>query len=67
MDMEEQQQASNAKKEQAARQRASRFSEEQIIAILKEAQAGTAKTVCAKHDISEEIFVAWKKKYGHLA
>jgi len=55
------------KKQQAARQRASKFSEEQIIAILKEAQSKTIKTVCVKHDISEEIFDVWKKKYGHLA
>jgi hypothetical protein len=53
------------KKEQIERQRASKFSEEQIIAILKEAQVGTAEAVCAKHGISEKILETWKKRYGH--
>ena len=47
--------------------RPSRFSEEQIIAILKEQEAG-AKTaeVCRKHGISDATFYKWKAKYGGL-
>jgi putative transposase len=45
----------------------SRFSEEQIIAILKEQEAG-AKTadVCRRHGISDASFYKWKAKYGGL-
>ena len=44
-----------------------RFSEEQIIAILREHEAG-AKTadVCRKHGISSATFYKWKAKYGGL-
>ncbi len=47
--------------------RRSRFSEEQIIAILKEQEAG-AKTVdvCRKHGISDATFYKWKSKYGGM-
>lgn len=45
----------------------SRFSEEQIIAILREAEAGaTAKEVCRRHGVSEQWFYRWKAKYGGL-
>jgi putative transposase len=45
----------------------SRFSEEQIIAILREQEAG-AKTieVCRKHGISDATFNKWKAKYGGM-
>jgi putative transposase len=45
----------------------SRFSEDQIIGILKEQEAG-AKTadVCRRHGISEQTFYRWKAKYGGL-
>ena len=43
------------------------FSEEQIIGILKEAQAGaTGKEVCRRHGISENTFYKWKAKYGGM-
>jgi putative transposase len=44
-----------------------RHTEEQIIAILREHEAG-AKTadVCRKHGISEATFYNWKAKYGGL-
>lgn len=44
----------------------SRFTEEQIIGILREGQASSVKSVCAKHNISEPTYYAWKKKYGGM-
>jgi len=45
----------------------SRFSEEQIIGVLREHEAG-AKTeeVCRRHGISSATFYKWKAKYGGL-
>jgi putative transposase len=45
----------------------SRFSEEQIIAILKEQEAGlpTAE-VCRRHGVSSATFYKWKAKFGGL-
>jgi len=47
--------------------RKSRFTEEQIVAILQEQAAG-AKTgeVVRRHGISRETFYAWRRKYGGL-
>ncbi|GAA3789500.1 hypothetical protein GCM10022600_07650 [Qipengyuania pelagi] len=45
----------------------SRFSEEQIIAVLKEQEAGMATAdVCRRHGISSATFYKWKSKYGGL-
>jgi putative transposase len=45
----------------------SRFTEEQIIAVLKEHELG-AKTadLCRKHGISEATFYSWKSKFGGM-
>jgi len=45
----------------------SRFSEEQIIGILKEQEAGAATAdLCRRHGISSATFYKWKAKYGGL-
>lgn len=45
----------------------SRFSETQIVAILKEADAGLpVQEVCRKHGISSATYYNWKSKYGGL-
>lgn len=45
----------------------SRFSEEQIIAILKEQEAGQKTAdLCRKHGISGATFYKWKSKYGGM-
>ena len=44
----------------------SRFSEEQIIGVLREGEGMTVKAVCAKHNLSEPTYYAWKRKYGGL-
>jgi putative transposase len=47
--------------------RRSRFNEEQIIAILREHEAGMKTAdLCRKHAISSATFFKWKSKYGGL-
>lgn len=47
--------------------RKSRFSDEQVIAILREQEAGlpTAE-VCRKHGVSNATFYKWKAKFGGM-
>lgn len=45
----------------------SRFTETQIVSILKEAEAGqSVKDVCRKHGISDATYYNWKAKYGGM-
>jgi len=45
----------------------SRFTETQIISILKEADAGAkVKDLCRKHGISDATYYNWKSKYGGM-
>jgi len=45
----------------------SRFTESQIVAILKEADSGLkVADVCRKHGISQPTYYNWKSKYGGL-
>ncbi len=45
----------------------SRFTESQIVAILKEADAGVKVTdVCRRHGSSQPTYYSWKSRYGGL-
>jgi putative transposase len=44
-----------------------RFTEEQIIGFLREADAGLkVKDLCRKHGFSEQSYYAWKAKFGGM-
>lgn len=44
-----------------------RFSEDQIVRILKEYESGrSSKDLCREHGISQATFYNWKKKYGGM-
>ena len=46
----------------------SKFSEEQIISILKEQDQGLkVSDICRKHGIADQTFHNWKKRYGGLS
>ena len=46
--------------------RKSRFSDEQILAILKEAEHGKVLEVIRRHGIAQKTYYNWKAKYGGL-
>ena len=44
-----------------------RFTEEQTIGILKTSEAaGNIRGVCREHNITEQTFYRWRRKYGGL-
>lgn len=44
-----------------------RFSEEQIIGILKAAEAaGSIREACREHNVTEQTFYRWRRKYGGM-
>ena len=44
-----------------------RFTEEQIIAVLKESEGGAKnQDLCRKHGITEQTFYRWRSKYGGM-
>jgi len=44
-----------------------RFTDEQIISILKESQAGSGTDeLCRRHGVSRQTFYSWRKRFGGL-
>ena len=46
--------------------RRGRFTEDQIIGVLREHEAGEDPELCRKHGISDATFYTWKSKYGGM-
>lgn len=47
--------------------RKTRFKEEQIIALLKQVEAGAEiRELCRRHGVTEMTFHRWRKKYGGM-
>jgi putative transposase len=47
--------------------RKSRFTEQQVICIVKEGEAGAnIADLCRRHEISKESYYRWRAKYGRL-
>jgi len=44
----------------------SRFTEEQMVAILREADRSTVAEVAKKHRVSEQAIYTWRKRFGEL-
>jgi len=46
-----------------------RFTEEQIVAILREGQVGskTVEQLCRQHGISQPAYYVWRRKYGSMS
>jgi putative transposase len=62
-----QKQAAGSQRERRKQMKGTRHSEEQIIAILKQGEAGLATAdLCRQHGISEQTYYRWKAKYGGM-